>query len=109
MTTEHARDGDDRRTHQVRIYTLRPGSAAAFLRWWRSTMPPLRHAFGFDIDFAYLSEDETSFVWSVSAPGSAEEFRMLEQRYEASPERARALADAPPVAARTIMLARRVG
>ena len=47
--------------------------------------------------------------WSVSAPGSAEEFRMLEQRYEASPERARALADGPPVAARTIMLARRVG
>ena len=75
----------------------------------RFDLPILRPVRVEGVDFAYLSEDETSFVWSVSAPGSVEEFRMLEQRYEASPERARALADGPPVAARAIMLARRVG
>jgi hypothetical protein len=58
----------------------------AFIDTWRSGVVPLRRAFGYRIDGAWVSRDEHRFAWVVSYDGSLS-WEENEARYYAAPER----------------------
>ena len=76
------------RTVQLRRYHLKPDLVDEFLVWWPTLLVPARAEFGFTVESAYLNRDAAEFTWAVSAEGSQDEFRRLEQVWMASPERA---------------------
>jgi hypothetical protein len=82
-------------TTQLRRYDMVEGSFAEFQAWWTTTLVPVREAAGFTVGWASVSDDESEFVWTVSAPGSRDEFLALEAVYLASDARARAFAGQP--------------
>lgn len=83
------------KTIQLRRYTLVDGEYDAFLAWWESTMPVVRPAAGFAIEFAYGIRASNEFVWAVSAEGDQEAFLALEAAYMASDARAAAFDGVP--------------
>ncbi|KQM84218.1 hypothetical protein [Agromyces sp. Leaf222] len=83
------------KTIQLRRYTLVDGEYDAFVAWWESTMPKVRPAAGFAIEFAYGLRESNEFVWAVSAEGDQEAFLALEATYLASPGRAAAFEGVP--------------
>ncbi|MET4158856.1 hypothetical protein [Agromyces sp. PvR057] len=83
------------KTIQLRRYTLVDGEYDAFVAWWESTMPVVRPAAGFAIEFAYGIRESNEFVWAVSAEGDQEAFLALEATYLASPGRAAAFEGVP--------------
>ena len=83
------------KTIQLRRYTLVDGEYDAFVAWWESTMPKVRPAAGFAIEFAYGIRESNEFVWAVSAEGDQEAFLALEATYLASPGRAAAFEGVP--------------
>jgi len=83
------------KTIQLRRYTLVDGEYDAFARWWLGSMPVVRPAAGFTIEFAYGLRESNEFVWAVSAPGDREAFTRLEEVYMASDARAAAFEDVP--------------
>ncbi|MFF2369967.1 hypothetical protein [Agromyces sp. NPDC058110] len=83
------------KTIQLRRYTLVDGEYDAFVAWWNSTMPSVRPAAGFAIEFAYGVRETNEFVWAVSAEGDQEAFLALEQTYLASDARAAAFDGVP--------------
>lgn len=89
------------RTIQLRRYRFEPGDLGPFATWWRERLVPVRESFGFAVEFAYAIEESAEFVWAVSVPGDANEFRRVEAAYQASPARAAAFQPAPPVAVET--------
>ena len=82
-------------TIQLRRYEMVEGTFADFRDWWMTTLVPVREAAGFTVVSASVSDDESEFVWTVSAPGSRDEFLALEAVYLASDARARAFAGQP--------------
>jgi hypothetical protein len=76
------------RTVQLRRYNLKPHLVEEFLEWWPARLVPARLPFGFTVESAYLNRETSEFTWAVSAEGSVEEFRRLEQAWMESPERA---------------------
>lgn len=83
------------KTVQLRRYVINEGLYERFIEWWESTMPTLRPAKGFTIEWAYGIPETREFLWAVSAPGDAEAFVRLEDEYKASPERAAAFEGQP--------------
>lgn len=83
------------KTIQLRRYTLVDGEYDAFVAWWESTMPTVRPAAGFAIEFAYGVRETNEFVWAVSAEGDREAFLELEATYLASAGRAAAFEGVP--------------
>ena len=76
------------KTTQLRQYVIVDGLYEEFVAWWQETMPVLRPAMGFAIEFAYGSPESNEFTWAVSVPGDAAEFERLDAAYKTSPERA---------------------
>lgn len=76
------------KTTQLRRYVIVDGLYEEFVVWWRETMPVLRPAMGFAVEFAYGSPETNEFTWAVSVPGDAAEFERVDAAYKVSPERA---------------------
>ncbi|GGH33417.1 NIPSNAP family protein [Microbacterium album] len=85
------------RTVMLRRYRLADGTADEFVAWWRARILPLRAAAGFRVDWAYLDRENETFTWMVSYPGGRADFEAAEDTYSSSPERAAAIAVAPPL------------
>ena len=83
------------KTIQLRRYTLVDGEYDAFIAWYESTMPAIRPAAGFTIEFAYGIRETNEFVWAVSAEGDRDAFLALEETYLASDARAAAFDGVP--------------
>jgi hypothetical protein len=86
-------------TVQLRRYVLEPGRLPAFLDWF-PTIVPVREQFGFRVLFAYADAEQETFTWAVEHDGDADEFRSVEQVYNASAERASAFETFPAGIAR---------
>ena len=86
-------------TVQLRRYTMEPGKLGAFLEWY-PTIVRVRQDFGFRVLFAYADRENETFTWAVEHDGDADEFRSVEQVYNASDERARAFETFPAGIAR---------
>jgi hypothetical protein len=80
---------------QLRRYEIVPDELHAFLEWWRATIPALRTKAGFTIEFAYVNEDASEFVWAVSVPGTVEDFERVDDAYHSSADRRRAFTGLP--------------
>jgi hypothetical protein len=97
-----------RMTVQLRRYEIEPGRMADFLEWF-PTLLPVREHFGFRVLFALAEEEHSTFTWAVSLDGDEAAFREVEERYTASPERARVFETFPDcVAGKEIGFARSV-
>jgi hypothetical protein len=83
------------KTLQLRRYQIVDGEYDAFVSWFEATMPAVRRATGFDVEFAYGRPEASEFVWAVSVPGDRAEFERVEAAYLSSPERAAAFAGVP--------------
>jgi hypothetical protein len=83
------------RTVQVRRYRIVRDELEPFVAWWRERLVPARLAHGFQVDFAYAIPENDEFLWAVSVPGDAEDFRRIDEAYAISPERAAAFEDVP--------------
>lgn len=83
------------KTVQLRRYQIVPGEYEAFIDWFVSTMPAVRRATGFDVEFAYGVPEADEFVWAVSVAGDRAEFERVEAAYLVSPERAAAFDGVP--------------
>ncbi len=81
------------RRFQLRRYEIAPADVEAFLHVFRSQLVPLREAYGFRVDGAWLHETGDGFTWLVSHGGS-EGFEAAEAAYYAAPGRA-AITPAP--------------
>jgi hypothetical protein len=86
-------------TVQLRRYTFEPGKLPAFLDWFPSLLPVREH-FGFRVLFAYADPEAETFTWAVEHDGDADEFRAVEQVYNASDERAQVFQTFPAGIAR---------
>ena len=71
---------------QLRMYTAKEGELETFVREWRSGVVPLRQAFGFRIEGAWVLPEERKFVWIVSYDGP-EGFEARDRAYYASDAR----------------------
>ena len=87
-----------RMTVQLRRYEIEPGRMADFLAWF-PTVLPVRDQFGFRVLFALADEEHSTFTWAVAHDGTEADFLEVEERYTASPERARAFETFPAVIA----------
>jgi hypothetical protein len=74
-------------TAQLRIYTIEDGHLEEFCELWRREVRPLRLAFGFSVDGAWLDRDANRFVWVISYAGP-NRFEDRDAAYYESPERA---------------------
>lgn len=96
------------RTIMLRHYTLTPGTADAYIEWWRTHIVPLREAWGFTVEWAYLDRESSTFTWTLSYPGDEEAFRAREAEWAVHPDRAAALAVAPPLVSATVGFPERI-
>jgi hypothetical protein len=78
---------------------MEPGRLPAFLDWFPAVVAVREH-FGFRVLFAYADREAETFTWAVEHDGDADEFRAVEQTYNASDERARAFETFPAGIAR---------
>jgi len=74
---------------QLRDYRIVDGELDRFVEEWRAHLAPVRRSLGFTVDAAWTVEGESRFVWLLSFPGDWDDFAAADQRYFASPERAR--------------------
>ena len=81
-------------TVQLRRYEIEPGRMADFLEWF-PTLLPVREQFGFRVLFALAEEEHSTFTWAVAHDGDEAAFSAVEERYTASPERARVFESFP--------------
>ena len=91
------------RTVQLRRYQILPGELPDFTTWFADRVLPARRAHGFAVEFAYALPESNEFVWAVSVAGDADEFRAVEDRYTASPERAAAFEGVPKRVESTVL------
>jgi len=83
------------RTIQLRRYEIAPGMLEEFRAWVNLEVLPIRKQFGFRVEFVYIDNKNSEFIWAVSVQGAAAEFLELEKRYNESEERAAAGAKRP--------------
>jgi nanoRNase/pAp phosphatase (c-di-AMP/oligoRNAs hydrolase) len=79
-------------TTQLRRYELPAADMSAFIEWWRSTLVPVRAAFGFEVVFAAANTETGEFTWAVSHDG---DFAAAEATYMESDARTEALSQVP--------------
>ena len=87
-------------TVQLRRYEIEPGRMADFLEWF-PTLLPVREQFGFRVLFALAEEEHSTFTWAVAHDGDEADFTEVEDRYKASPERAKVFETFPQCVARS--------
>ena len=75
------------KTVQLRRYEIVPGRLEEFRGWLNKEVLPIRKQFGFQVEFMYLDNANSEFIWAVSVPGSVENFIAVENAYDASVER----------------------
>jgi len=78
------------KTVQLRRYQIAPGMLEEFRAWLNQEVLPIRKKFGFIVEFMYLDNKNSEFIWALSVPGSLDDFLEIENRYDASEERAAA-------------------
>ena len=61
-----------------------------FRAWLNQEVLPIRAKFGFHVEFMYVDNKNSEFIWAVSVLGSLADFLEIENRYDASEERAAA-------------------
>ena len=66
-----------------------------FRAWLNQEVLPIRRQFGFQVEFMYLDNQNSEFIWAVSVQGSPDDFLEIENRYDASEQRAAAGAKRP--------------
>lgn len=69
---------------QVRVFRIKPGELDAFVEEWREQVLPLRRRFGFEVDAAWASEEDDTFVWVLRHDG---DFEAADREYYLSPDR----------------------
>ena len=74
---------------QLRDYRIVDGELDRFVAEWRAHLAPLRRSVGFSIGGAWTVDGESRFVWLLTHPGDWAQFAAADERYFASPERAR--------------------
>ncbi len=74
------------RRSELRDYTIQAGRLTEFVAAWRGGVLPLRRAFGFTIDGAWVVPEQERFVWILSFDGAGT-FEERDAAYYASPER----------------------
>ena len=70
---------------QLRVYRIRHGQLAQFVREWREQIAPLRERHGFVVEHAWASEQESAFVWALRFDG--EDWDSADRAYYDSAER----------------------
>ena len=78
--------GGEMAEHQIRIYAIRPGEMAEWIREWRERVVPLRRQHGFQVRVAWRGRAEDRFVWVLSYAGPVT-FAEADRAYYASIER----------------------
>jgi hypothetical protein len=75
------------KTVQLRRYQIVPGMLEDFRAWLNQEVLPIRAKFGFHVEFMYVDNKNSEFIWAVSVPGSLDDFLEIENRYDGSEER----------------------
>lgn len=75
------------KTVQLRRYEIVPGMLEEFRGWLNTEVLPIRKQFGFQVEFMYLDNANSEFIWAVSVNGSIDDFLEVENAYDASAER----------------------
>lgn len=83
------------RTFQLRRYQIASGKMAEFTSWLNSTLIPVRVGFGYRVEFQLVDHQSGEFVWCVSLAVDEAEFLTIQERYNASSERAKAFETFP--------------
>jgi ribosome biogenesis SPOUT family RNA methylase Rps3 len=83
------------KTIQLRRYQIEPGRLEEFKTWVNLEVLPIRRQFGFEVEFMYVDDKNSEFIWAVSVQGSQDDFLELENRYDVSEERVIAGAKRP--------------
>jgi hypothetical protein len=87
------------KTTQLRRYEIEPAVLDRFVSWWKNELVPARIQHGFAVEFAFVDRTRSEFVWAVSVSGDEQRFLEVQERYNSSPERAKALETLPGIAA----------
>ena len=66
-----------------------------FTSWLNSTLIPVRESFGFRVEFQLVDREASEFVWCVSLDGDEENFLKIQEQYNESPQRAKAVETMP--------------
>ncbi len=83
------------RTHQLRRYKIADGKLPEFTSWLNSTLIPVRESFGFRVEFQLVDKEAGEFVWCVSLGGDENNFLKIQEQYNESPQRAKAVETLP--------------
>lgn len=83
------------RTHQLRRYKIAYGKLPEFTSWLNSTLIPVRESFGFRVEFQLVDREASEFVWCVSLEGDEQNFLKIQEQYNESAERAKAVETLP--------------
>lgn len=75
------------KTIQLRRYQIVPGMLEEFRAWLNQEVLPIRKQFGFEVEFMYVDNQNSEFIWAVSVQGSIDDFLELQNRYDASDAR----------------------
>ena len=75
------------KTVQLRRYQIVPGMLEEFRAWLNQEVLPIRDKFGFHVEFMYVDNKNSEFIWAVSVHGSLDEFLEIQNLYDASDER----------------------
>ena len=68
---------------------------AGFTTWLHSTLIPVREGFGFRVEFQLVDQQADEFIWCVSLAGDEESFLKVQEQYNTSSERAKAMETFP--------------
>ena len=75
------------KTVQLRHYQIVPGMLEEFRAWLNQEVLPIRNKFGFHVEFMYVDNKKSEFIWAVSVEGTLDDFLEIENRYDSSEER----------------------
>jgi hypothetical protein len=75
------------RTIQLRRYRIAGPDLPAYVEWFRSELTPLRHQFGFSVEFAFALPTTGEFVWAASYPGGRQQYETADAAYFGSDAR----------------------
>lgn len=83
------------RTYQLRRYKIADGKLPEFSSWINSTLIPVREGFEFRVEFQLVDHEASEFIWCVSLAGDEDQFLNIQEQYNTSPERAKAVETLP--------------
>lgn len=73
--------------YQLRVYTIKHGEMAEWVREWGNLIVPLRQRLGFGLLGAWTAQDSDRFVWVLTYDGP-KSWEQADSDYYASAERA---------------------